>query len=47
MKVLKDNYTKLSINENNKPHPRKCTCEHCGSELEYDRSDITFEREDY
>lgn len=43
MKVLKDNYTKPNINEateNTKPYPRKIICEHCGSELEYEKSDL-------
>lgn len=43
MKILKDNYTKLSINEtveNLKPYPRKLICEHCGSSLEYEEVDL-------
>ena len=43
MKVLKDNYTQSNINEtieNTKPYPRKMICEHCGSELEYEESDL-------
>ena len=42
MKVLKDNYsTKIeekTIQEN--PYPRVHTCENCGSELEYEKSDL-------
>lgn len=43
MKVLKDNYTQSNIDEaaeNTKPYPRKMICEHCGSELEYEESDL-------
>ena len=43
MKVLKDNYTQSNIDEiteNKKPYPRKIVCEHCGSELEYEESDL-------
>ena len=43
MKVLKDNYTVSNIDEtieNTKPYPRKLTCEYCGSELEYEESDL-------
>jgi hypothetical protein len=43
MKVLKDNYTKSNINEtieNTKPYPRKILCEYCGSELEYEETDL-------
>lgn len=43
MKVLKDNYTKSNINrtiENAKPYPRKIICEECGSELEYEKTDL-------
>lgn len=43
MKVLKDNYTKSNINEtieNTKPYLRKIICEHCRSELEYEKSDL-------
>jgi hypothetical protein len=43
MKVLKDNYTQSYINEtveNTKPYPRKTICEQCGSELEYEKSDV-------
>ena len=45
MKVLKDNYTNIantmSVAEE-RYYPRKMTCEWCGSELEYDESDIKF-----
>lgn len=39
MKVLKDNYT---INEvkNKQNYPRKIVCDNCGSELEYEKSDL-------
>ena len=43
MKVLKDNYTKSNFNEYiaiAKSYPRKLICEHCGSELEYEESDL-------
>jgi hypothetical protein len=43
MKVLKDNYTKSNIDEtveNATLYPRKMICEHCGSELEYEKSDL-------
>lgn len=43
MKVLKDNYTKSNIDEtieNKNPYPRKIICEECGSELEYEESDL-------
>lgn len=42
MKVLKDNYNKNAYNrmEEESYYPRKMFCEWCGSELEYDKSDI-------
>jgi hypothetical protein len=43
MKVLKNNYTGISIEEKIKrvePYPRKLICELCGSELEYEQSDL-------
>lgn len=42
MKVLMDNYTKSNakVEENIEPYPRKIFCEHCGSELEYEESDL-------
>ena len=43
MKILKDNYTQSNIDEiveNTKPYPRKIVCEHCGSELQYEESDL-------
>ena len=43
MKVLKDNYSKMNINDDIKtiqPYPRKLICEVCGSELEYEESDL-------
>ena len=44
MKVLLDNYNCTEkYNENEvevEPYPRKLTCEKCGSELEYEKSDI-------
>ena len=43
MKVLQNNYfEKDSQNEFNEiePYPRKLVCEHCNSELEYDKSDL-------
>lgn len=44
MKILKNNYkteTKKEAEVN--PFPRKLKCEKCGSELEYEKSDISFE----
>lgn len=38
MKVLKDNYKTISVEE----HSNKLECEHCSSELEYDESDIVI-----
>lgn len=42
MNILKDNYTKQeeTIYTNTDPYPRKIICEECGSELEYDESDL-------
>lgn len=42
MKIIKDNSKNdISIeNINIEPYPRKLTCEECGSELEYDKSDL-------
>jgi len=48
MKVLKNNYQETNIEEHikeedikqEKPYPRKLICEKCGSELEYEKSDI-------
>lgn len=42
MKVLKNNFTveETYIEENIKPYPRPHTCDDCGSELEYDESDL-------
>lgn len=42
MKVLKNNYTQTVTEEKVKvkPYPRKHICENCGSELEYDKSDL-------
>lgn len=37
MKILKDNYEKQY---QNKPYPRKLTCENCRSELQYEESDM-------
>lgn len=44
MKVLKDNYNNNYVESKNyeKPYPRKHVCEECGSELEYDKSDIVI-----
>ena len=41
MKVLKNNFGKVDAIETTvNPYPRKHECENCGSELEYDKSDI-------
>lgn len=44
MKVLKDNYQKKSdempVKVEIKPYPRIWICEDCGSELEYEKSDL-------
>ncbi|MBO5828743.1 MAG: hypothetical protein J6R59_09860 [Paludibacteraceae bacterium] len=41
MKVIKNNYNmKEDKVVNVKPYPREVTCEHCGSILEYDKSDV-------
>lgn len=41
MKVLKDNYKKVEyVEEINNTYPRKLVCDTCGSELEYDASDM-------
>lgn len=44
MKVLKDNYNNNNVIEENinqiKPYPRDLICENCGSELEYEESDV-------
>ena len=42
MKVLKDNYTKATVEEVKKvePYPRRLVCEECRSELEYVESDL-------
>lgn len=43
MKVLKDNYTTIVeeiVQKPEKPYPRKMVCENCGSELEYEKSDL-------
>lgn len=43
MKVLKDNYTGCATKEEKKiikPYPRKHKCDNCGSELEYEESDL-------
>lgn len=44
MKVLKDNYKKNECVEPERHdiYPRKYTCEECASELEYEKSDITY-----
>lgn len=44
MKVLKDNYNKNAYSrvEEERYYPRNMFCEWCGSELEYDESDIKF-----
>lgn len=43
MRVVKDNYN-VAENKvaNTKPYPRKCICENCSSELEYDKSDVVI-----
>lgn len=43
MKVLKNNYNKVNAHEiyiQPNPYPRKTECEWCGSELEYEESDL-------
>ena len=43
MKVLVDNYKKnkyMEVKANVNPYPRKALCECCGSELEYEESDV-------
>lgn len=40
MKVLKNNFNKTSLQTEVKTYPRKLICEECGSELEYEKSDI-------
>jgi hypothetical protein len=40
MKVLKNNFDKIDAMETINPYPRKHECLDCGSELEYDKSDI-------
>lgn len=43
MKILNDNYTKKTNEEatkTSKPYPRKLICEGCGSELQYEESDV-------
>lgn len=43
MKVLKNNYnTEINKESETNPFPRKLVCEGCGSELEYNKSDIEF-----
>jgi len=42
MKVLKDNLKKATyVEEVNNNYPRQLVCERCGSELEYDKNDIS------
>lgn len=44
MKILVDNYKKVNVEEDIKEttptYPRKCVCENCSSELEYEKSDL-------
>lgn len=41
MKVLKNNYTEEMHTETMiEPYPRVCVCDKCGSELEYEKSDL-------
>ena len=40
MKVLKNNYNAMDDVPIENPYPRKVTCERCGSELEYEKSDV-------
>lgn len=42
MKVLKDNFNKIATANGIvvKPRPKKFICENCGSELEYEKSDV-------
>lgn len=45
MKVLKDNYStteriREDVKQEYPPYPRKTVCENCGSELEYEESDL-------
>lgn len=43
MKVLKDNFGKLKNTEFIVCYPKKVICDNCESELEYEKSDITYE----
>lgn len=42
MKILRDNYNKTEIANSTPtdPYPRSLICENCGSELEYEKSDL-------
>ena len=43
MKVLKNNYFDKELQKGfnqTEPYPRKLICEHCGSELEYEKYDL-------
>ena len=42
MKILKNNYNQTPINQINQveSYPRTTICENCGSELEYEKSDL-------
>lgn len=42
MKVLKDNYKGITKDMAKKQYPKKAICDKCGSELEYEESDITI-----
>lgn len=40
IKVLKNNFNNVEIENDVKPYPRKLICENCKSELEYEESDL-------
>lgn len=40
MKILKNNY-KPCVQKEKSNYPKKCICENCESELEYEKSDVT------
>ena len=42
IKILKDNYTKFKDESIQDAYPRVIVCEECGSELEYEKSDLTI-----
>lgn len=40
MKILKDNYNNIKETYQINPYPRNLICENCGSEIEYEKSDL-------